>query len=335
MREDGIMDKSELYRKLLSGQYVLAPEKVDIRELIQSLVDSMSPLMKENYLHFRYKLEKIIAPTIMADREALTTVFRELLVNAMQFTPDGGDVIFNVSEIHRSEHTVMLEIYVQDNGIGMTADYNKRLFKPHATCGIDPEMEGEGYGLAIVRELITMMHGTITCESGQGMGTIMLVLVEFPMADTEGTSRSVPNLQRDYYNFTGKTVLLVEDHPLNLEIAKQMLESVGCTILTAGNGQEAVEAFEKDGDRCDIILMDIRMPVMDGIEATRKIRSMDHPKAENIPIIALTASAYEGDIHRSSLAGMNGSVLKPINPQKLFGVMSDYLFSKDKTKGLT
>ncbi|MEE3420119.1 MAG: response regulator [Lachnospiraceae bacterium] len=326
------MDKSELYRKILSGQYVLAPEKVDIRELIRGLVDSMAPLMKENYLHFRYKLEKIIAPTIMADKGVLTTIFRELLVNAMQFTPDGGDVIFNVSEIHRSDRTVMLEIYVQDNGIGMTPDYNKKLFKPHATCGIDPEMEGEGYGLAIVKELITMMHGTITCESGQGMGTIMLVLLEFPVADQDGSARTVPTLQRDYYNFTGKTVLLVEDHPLNLDIARQMLESVGCTIVTAGNGLEAVEQFEKQGDKCDIILMDIRMPVMDGIEATRKIRSMDHPKAETIPIIALTASAYEGDIHRSSMAGMNGSVLKPINPQKLFGVMSEYLFNQDKAK---
>ena len=180
-------------------------------------------------------------------------------------------------------------------------------------------------GLMIVRTLTEELDGKLTYESADGLGTIVRILIRFP-EDTEFVQEPRQDFSRDIYHFEGTRILLVEDHPLNLDIAKNLLERTGVDVETAVNGEDAVKLFRERGDEFDMILMDIRMPVMDGVAATKEIRMSGCGKAETIPIIALTASAYEGDIRRSSAAGMNGSILKPIDPGKLYGVMRHYLY---------
>lgn len=326
------MNNAELYQKLEEGSFVLSKDSVDLRKVIEHLARTLSPAMKEKYLHFRYKAEKINTPDIIFDERVLNLIVRELIRNAINFTPDGGDIILSVSEIGQRENKGLFEIYVQDNGIGMPEEFRKKLFRPYTRRGLERTHEGEGLGLAVTKKLVDLIGGKITCESGEDMGSIFRVVFSAePDPDSNKVSKpGMPDMQRDYYNFDGKNILLVEDHPLNRLIASDMLKKTGCHVMTADNGEMAVESFKENEPDIDLILMDIRMPVMDGIEATKTIRKMNDEKAKEVPIIALTASAYEGDIHRSSMAGMNESVLKPIDPKKLYSVMAEYLFPKQE-----
>lgn len=322
-------NNQEIYEQLCKGEFQLHRNVVDLKAMLFHIIERTVPLLKDQYLHFRYIAENLYTTKVLADEDALNLILMELIENARAFTPDGGDVILTLSELRHNKERATFEILVQDNGIGMPEDFMKHLYEPYAHHGLDKTMEGSGLGLAIVKKIIDQIGGNIYCESAPGMGTIFRLIFTLERAGSQQyDQKSVPDMRRDFYNFKNKQVLLVEDHPLNLEIARDMLTDAGCTVLEAENGEEAVEQFRKNKDNLDLILMDIRMPVMDGIEATRAIRNMDDEKARKIPIIALTASAYEGDIHRSSLAGMNESVLKPIDPNKLYEVMSRFLFER-------
>lgn len=324
------MDNQKVYDELCKGEFQLHRNVVDLKAMLRHIIERTAPLLKDKYLHFRYIAENLYTTKVFADEDALNLILMELIGNARTFTPDGGDVILSISELSHKKQKATFEIYVQDNGIGMPEDFLQHLYEPYAHHGIDKKLEGDGLGLAIVKKIIDMIGGNIYCESAPGMGTIFRLVFTLERAeDQRYEQKAVPDMQRDFYNFKNKNVLLVEDHPLNLEIARDMLKDAGCNVFEAKNGEEAVHEFLSHKDELDLILMDIRMPVMDGIEATKKIRSMDDEKARRIPIIALTASAYEGDIHRSSLAGMNESVLKPIDPTKLYAIMSRFLFERE------
>lgn len=323
------MNNQKIYEKLCRGEFELHRNVVDLRAMISHIIERATPMMKDQYLHFRYIAENLYTTKVMADEDALNLILRELIENARIFTPDGGDVILSIAELRHNKEKATFEIYVQDNGIGMPEEFMKHLYEPYAHHGLDKELEGSGLGLAIVKRIIDLIGGNIYCESAPGMGTIFRLIFTMDRAgEEEHAQKVIPDMKRDFYNFKNKNILLVEDHPLNLEIAKDMLEDAGCNVFEAVNGEDGVKQFLEHRDELDLILMDIRMPVMDGIEATKKIRSMDDEKAQKIPIIALTASAYEGDIHRSSLAGMNESVLKPIDPSKLYAIMSRFLFER-------
>ncbi len=325
------MDNQKIYDKLCRGEFEIHRKSVDLKAMVYHIIERTVPMMRDQYLHFRYITENLYTTKVMADEDALNIVLTELIENARIFTPDGGDVMFGMSELRHDKKKATFEILVQDNGIGMPKDFMQHLYEPHAHHGLDKELEGNGLGLAIVKKIMNLIGGNIYCESAPGMGTIFRLMFTLEKAEEQQyDQKSVPDMRRDFYNFKNKNILLVEDHPLNLEIAKDLLTDAGCNVLEAENGEEAVAQFLKNEDKLDLILMDIRMPVMDGIEATKAIRNMDDEKAKRIPIIALTASAYEGDIHRSSLAGMNESVLKPIDPTKLYEVMSRFLFEREK-----
>ncbi len=281
---------------------------LDIPSFIRKLMAYATPQVEQKHLHLRYRTENVSSPRIEVDEKKLKKLFERLLDRAIVSTPPGGDVIFSVSELSRSGQNMTLEFYVQDNGIGMSPDEVER-----ATSEEQP--------------LVNVLNGRISFESRRNMGTVAHIVLTVKAVETKA-DQPVPNVSRDVYNFKGKRVLLVEDHPLNLEIAKNMLEHVGFVVDTAVDGQQAVDQFSEEGDSLDLILMDIRMPVKDGVEATQEIRSLERGTGKNIPIIALTASAYEGDVNRAREAGMNDSILKPIDPSKMYNVISEYLYTK-------
>lgn len=247
-----------------------------------------------------------------------------LLSNAVKFTPKGGEVVLEFECIARQNMISHMVIRVSDTGIGMSEDFlEKGIFKPFSQeyNKATTQYEGSGLGLSIVHKIVELMGGSIDVKSKQGEGTTFILKLDLERVDN-GDVMSETQVDRWHLLgvtdvLVGKRILMVEDHFLNAEIAKRLLEKVRCNVTWAKNGREGVTIFEKSPDEYfDAILMDIRMPELNGLEATEKIRRLDRPDAATIPIIAMTANAYEEDVKMSKAAGMNAHLAKPIEPVK-------------------
>ena len=215
-----------------------------------------------------------------------------------------------------------MEFICRDTGIGMTEEFQKHIFEPFAqeNTGSRTKFAGTGLGMAISKKLVEKMGGTITFESKEGVGTTFVIRVPFRI-DTDKVGR-IETEEKQKASIRGLHILLVEDNELNMEIAEFMLQNEGAYVTKAWNGQEAVEIFEKSKpDEFDVILMDIMMPVMNGYEATKMIRSLDREDAKEIPIIAMTANAFTEDRIRAKEAGMNEHVAKPVDVELLVKVI--------------
>lgn len=305
-------------------------DKTHIRELVHELIEEITPEIEKKNLHFRYLLQNISCPEFETDHDGLKRTLCELLKNAVRFTPDGGDVIMTASELMHGETDMTLEFVIQDNGIGMSAEKQEAVMNAQVP---ETDHAEDLSGLDYARFFAARHDGTILLESGENQGTVVRLILTFPVKESEAVV-PIQKFSRDIYHFDGKKVLLVEDHPLNREIAQGMLEKAGVLVETAANGAEAVDKFREHGEDYDLVLMDIRMPVMDGISATREIRGLENTGMK-IPIIALTASAYEGDSRKSRDAGMNEAILKPIDPGKMYRVLSKYLYPKTDAESLS
>lgn len=190
---------------------------------------------------------------------------------------------------------------------------------------ITPEYQGSGLGLAIVKQLADMMGASITVKSKLGEGTEFAIRFAFQTVDDSAAIAPKPE-PLSLGELKGKRILLAEDHPLNAMIAAKLLEKEGMTVMQASNGKEAIDKFNSLGEHCfDAILMDIRMPIMNGLDATRAIRALDRSDAKTVPIIAMTANAFDSDVHESLAAGMNAHLSKPIDPNKLYETLAQFI----------
>jgi len=224
-----------------------------------------------------------------------------------------------------------MQIAISDNGIGMSEDFRKILFElfTQENRNDSPENHGTGLGLAIVRRLVDAMGGTIEVDSEQGVGSTFTLNMKFDYVRTadirvkEAVNKDGQEMNR---NLSGKHVLLCEDHPLNQEIAKAMLEEKGILTEIADDGQSGVEKFRRSPvGFYSLILMDIHMPVMDGYEAARQIRLLGRDDAGKVPIIAMTADAFAEDVRKCLDAGMNGHIAKPVEPDALFRTLEEHI----------
>ena len=226
----------------------------------------------------------------------------------------------------------LIRVSVRDSGIGISPDAAARLFQPfqQAAQGIARKYGGTGLGLAISRHIVELMGGRIWLEEKNGPGACFCFTVSLPRAREENLSATSPQPAAQV-DLTGqlanRTMLLVEDSPINQEILLSLLENTGITIQCAENGRQAVEMFAADPAAWDIILMDVQMPEMDGLEATRRIRAMGHARAAAVPIIAMTAHVFSEDVERCLQAGMNAHLGKPLVVDRLFQVLRDNLLS--------
>ena len=248
--------------------------------------------------------------------------------NAVKYNHDGGSVTVTCREVSYTDTTAEYELTCTDTGISMSEEFQKRAFEPFAQEGQSARTKyaGTGLGLAISRKLIELQGGTLFFESIQGKGTKFILHISFEISAEEQKKKF-----HMYQNCSveGIQVLLVEDNELNMEIAEFLLEDEGAVLTKAWNGQEAVDIFKNSPDGTfDVILMDIMMPVMDGLTATRTIRGLMREEAERIPIIAMTANAFEEDRKRSMEAGMNGHVAKPLNMQEILKTIVDCIQHK-------
>ena len=256
---------------------------------------------------------------VLADPNRLNRVLMNILSNAVKYTPTGGHIRFEVDELPRNEHYARYRFVVQDDGIGMSEAYQKTLFDPFTReerSGTN-KVQGTGLGMAITKNIVDLMGGSINVESTTGKGTRFEVVLEFPVdaeADTVPEAQVLPEEEEETSPLSGMKFLCAEDNAINAEILEMLLEANGASCTICSNGQEIVDAFASvTPGEYDMILMDVQMPVMDGLEATRRIRSGENPLGRIIPILAMTANAFLEDMQKSREAGMDEHLSKPVD----------------------
>ena len=264
------------------------------------------------------------------DRLHLQQVIMNLLSNASKFTPSEGRVELLLKILDRTEKTINLEIVVKDTGSGMTKEFQKVMFDSFTQDVNSVNKVGTGLGLSIVQNLVKLMGGTIKCDSAPGKGTTFTITLamEFieELAEPAQEKPDEKSKSKSEAELDGKKILLVEDNPLNQEISRRILQKKGMVVTIAENGQVALDTFsQSESNAFDLILMDVMMPVMGGIESATKIRALEREDAKTIPIIALTANAFMEDIQKCVDAGMNTHLSKPINPVLLINTIREYL----------
>ena len=262
---------------------------------------------------------------IVTDKLRLNQILLNILSNAVKFTPEGGEISLRVSQLpHGQQDTANYEFRVKDNGIGMSEEFRQNVFEAFTRerTSTVSGIQGSGLGMAITKNIVDMMGGTITVESEAGKGTE--VTVTLPCRFSSGERKD--EAPADSASFSGKTVLLAEDNEMNQMIATEILKQHGFEVEIAGDGDEAVRKMaEAPAGSYDVILMDIQMPKMDGYEATRQIRQMADPKKAGIPIIAVTANAFEEDRKDAMEAGMDGHLAKPYDIPKMMETLRHIL----------
>ena len=253
-------------------------------------------------------------------------VLQNLMGNAMKYNKIGGEIFLTSREIALTADTVTFEFVVRDTGVGMSEAFQQHAFEPFAQEDVSARSSymGTGLGLAIVKELVEKMHGEITLQSEKNVGTTFTVHLTFAL--DKDAQRTEEHADGAAVSIRGTKVLLVEDNDLNMEIAEFMLQNEGVTVTKATDGEQAVERFaaSRPGD-IDVILMDVMMPVMGGLEATRRIRALNRPDAKTIPIFAMTANAFADDVERSRSAGMNEHLTKPLDAAVLVKMIGKYV----------
>ncbi|MDD3490345.1 MAG: transporter substrate-binding domain-containing protein [Paludibacter sp.] len=336
----GLINDTLDIQRLESGKMVLEPTIVPSKILFDDILAFIQPSMKEKNQNFEVILTSDdnngMDRYIRIDTLRFKQIVTNILSNAMKYTPSGGNIRLELKELGREGLISHSLITISDNGVGMSEAFiENRLFDPYSQehNAMSDHYAGSGLGLSIVKKLVDLMGGRIEAESELGKGTTFRIYLDVEIVPNEEVEKIRQSRKKDKKSSTsvigGKRVLLCEDHPLNAEITKRLLEKLQCEVEWAENGAIGLELFEKsEPGYYDAILMDIRMPVMDGLKATEMIRASGHPDAKVIPMIAMSANAYEEDIAASLKAGMNAHLAKPVEPQKMFRVLADYLKEK-------
>ena len=304
--------------RIESGKTTLNVEKMNLPQQISQLDSIIRQQAGQRRQTFTVNTH-LQHENVLGDPNRLNRVLMNILSNAVKYTPTGGHIRFEVDELPRNEHYARYRFVVQDDGIGMSEAYQKTLFDPFTReerSGTN-KVQGTGLGMAITKNIVDLMGGSINVESTTGKGTRFEVVVEFPVdaeADTVPEAQVLPEEEEETSPLSGMKFLCAEDNAINAEILEMLLEANGASCTICSNGQEIVDAFAsvKPGEY-DMILMDVQMPVMDGLEAARRIRSGENPLGRIIPILAMTANAFLEDMQKSREAGMDEHLSKPVD----------------------
>ena len=313
--------------KAESGLLELHPEPYPWKEFFDYLEAVVRPLCQAKQQKLMVEGEPVPDFVPLMDILRVNQIFFNLLSNAIKFTPEGGTITYHLEETMLPDGRMNFRAFVKDTGIGMGSEFQKILFEPFTQeTRKDGPTGGTGLGLSIVKKLVTAMGGEITVQSQINQGTTFFIQLVFncvPLALVAKRNESGPV---DYSLLEGKQVLLCEDHPLNQEIARKILENKGIKVTVAKNGQEGVDLFAASPEGFyAVILMDIQMPVLNGYEATLKLRDLERADAAGVPIIAMTANAYAEDVDRCRKVGMNGHLAKPVTPEQVYKVLSTWM----------
>lgn len=312
--------------KLESGELILEEVPFSLREVSHEVGAIIRPQTLEHGLNLSTKALFVRHHYLIGSPLYLRQILLNLAGNAVKYNRPGGSICVSCQEISSDETTATFVFSVEDTGLGMSEEFQKHLFEPFSQENVANRTSytGTGLGLSITKELIEKMGGTITFTSRQNVGTTFHVTLPFRIDTDHLDSDSSPALNPNC-NLDGVHVLLVEDNELNREIVEFLLQNEGILVTSAVDGQQALDKFrESKPGTFHFILMDVMMPVMDGLEATRRIRALDRPDAKSIPIFAMTANAFADDIRQCKEAGMNEHLSKPLDSKRLLELMHRY-----------
>ncbi len=316
--------------KIESKKIEIVQDVMSFEQTVQRVSHVMGFRMAEKRQKFVLEQDPLIPSMIISDEQRIAQVVTNFLSNAQKFTPENGTITLKTELLEKESTTCRLKLSVIDTGIGVAKDQQGHLFQPfqQANSSIAHKYGGTGLGLSICKQIVELMHGEVFFESEENQGTCIGFILPCALPSENEVMEKHENYHVDNsspLNFEGKTFLLVEDIEINREIVMALLEDTRVTFDIAENGLQAVEKFTANPDAYTLILMDIRMPEMDGYEATKAIRSMEIPQAHTIPIIAMTANAFREDVERCLAVGMNAHVGKPINFNELFTLLRKYM----------
>ena len=297
-------------------------------KMVERIGSIMNVRMGEKAQHYETAMNNLPNRLLIGDELRLSQVIMNLIGNANKFTPDGGTITLQVDNTPVDDNHSCLQVAVIDTGIGVAEDQMDSLFDSfeQADGSISRRFGGSGLGLSICKRLIEMMDGKIWIESAPGEGSSFIF--EIPVAwggalvdEQEETTKSKDRT----YHWQNRRVLIAEDIKINQEIITHLLAETGASFDVAENGKEALNYIESAKTLPDLVLMDIQMPEMDGLEATTLIRQLPGADKDSLPIVAMTANAFNEDVRRSLVAGMNAHLSKPLEINKFFSTLADYL----------
>ncbi len=317
--------------RIESGSMKIEEAQVHLPTLLQEIKTIVQPDIEAKQMCFLIDTGEIKNEEVLCDKLHFSQVMLNLLSNAVKYTPAAGKIEIHVRQkVSVRPDYACYEFHVKDNGIGMSEEFQKHVFESftreqtQTVSGI----QGSGLGMAITKNILDMMGGTISVHSETNVGTAFIVTLQFKIAAETGKAvvQEEDNVSGATIDLKGRKVLLAEDNELNREIATAILEDIGVAVSCVSNGIEVVDEIAHSvPGQYDLILMDIQMPLMDGYTATREIRTLDNPEIVDIPIIALTANAFDSDKKKALKTGMNGYVAKPISTEKLMEAMREAL----------
>ena len=314
--------------RIESGHMELDENYANIEDIRQRLIEMFEDEAKKKNIHVRYTFN-VEHKHVMADVTKVEEIFVNILSNALKYTPSNGSVEVNVDELSCDEPGYMIvRTSIMDTGIGMSQEYLEKIFESFSRERMtSSKISGTGLGMAIVKKYVDLLGGTIDVKSVLGKGSTFIVTLKYKIADEKYyLNKQEENCEVDNAIFNGKHILLAEDNDLNAEIAQTILERAGLFVDRVKNGIECVnKVIENPVGTYDVILMDIQMPKMDGYKATCEIRNLQDTAKACIPIVAITANAFEEDKKKAIDAGMDGHIAKPINIEDLFVVLTDIL----------
>lgn len=309
--------------KLESGAFVFAKEQFYLLDVLDSCAGILIPQAEEHGIELAERRIGLTHTALNGSPLHIRQVLINIVSNAIKYNRPDGRVLVRTEEVQNEEDCVTYRFTIEDNGIGMSEEFQNHLFEPFTQERNDARTSyrGTGLGMAITKNLVEQMGGTISVRSIQGEGSTFTV--QLPVERAAEEADKALQVEEIHADVSGMRVLLVEDNEINREIAQYMLEDAGVTVMNAENGKRAVEIFRDSPEGAfDCILMDVMMPVMDGLEATRLIRSMDRTDAGTVPIIAVSANAFSEDAQKAKEAGMNEHLPKPLDMEEVFRVMA-------------
>lgn len=310
--------------RIESGKITLNPESVNIREMVEAMNTVFESSLTKKSLEYQCSLN-VVHDQILCDKTKMEEIILNVVSNSIKYTNPHGKITVSIDELDsEDEKNANYKVVVEDNGIGMSQDYLPHIFEEFSRehTSTETRVAGTGLGLPIVKSLVDRMGGTIEVESEEGKGTRFIMKFSFPVSlENQVREKEKQNIPDITEKLEGKRILLAEDNELNAEIAETVLEETGIKVKHVEDGIQCIEELKKMPEKYyDVILMDVQMPNMDGYTATEKIRHLDDSRAE-IPIIAMTANAYDEDRRKAQEAGMDGFLAKPLDVDEMMRLL--------------
>ena len=318
--------------KIESGKMTLSEYQVSLKEIVEEVVSIIQPQAKAKNQSLGVQINNIISEEVICDSVRLNQVLLNLLSNAVKFTPEGGTICLSMTEADspKGEKYVRIYVSVRDSGIGMTPEFLEKIYTPYFREDSKRvhKTEGAGLGMTITKYIVDAMQGTIEVQSEPNKGTEFTITLDLEKAPVPELDMRLPEADKnEFRGLKGRRILIAEDNELNWEVARELLSELQVELDWAENGEICVDKFRNSSENYyDAILTDIRMPVMDGYEATQAIRKLEHSQAKSIPIIAMTADAFAEDIKHCLDVGMNAHIAKPIDIQEVARTLEKFLY---------